>query len=128
MKTLGCGTAKVIREDDLCAMALVGMTPADIAKYYGLTRQGFNKILEKNEKLSDAFHNGLHHILIKAAKVIEEELNEGKKSRLLAATIIMNNRGGWKEARYEKEKQDTIVPVNIYLPDNGRTVQTNEAE
>lgn len=124
MKKKGCGTAKVIDKEDLCAMATAGLTPAQIANYFGLSRQGFNYIIEKNEELKDAFHNGLHHVLVRCVRVLMNKLDQGDT---FAAIYLLNNRFGWVEEKYRKEKEVLDMPtVQIYLPENGRDLVKNE--
>lgn len=119
MKTKGAGTAKIINMDDLRAMATHGMTPKQIADYYNLTRQGFNDILNVNPELKQAFTTGLNHVLVKAVRVLMKKLDADDS---FAAIYLLNNRGGWCEERYRKEKidPDSIPRVTIYLPDNER--------
>lgn len=117
-KTKGCGTAMVVNPVDLEAMATAGMTPADIAKYYGLTRQGMIDVVKRNPELKEAFHNGLHHVLVKCVRVLMNKLEQGDT---FAAIYLLNNRFGWCEERYKKEKEVIDAPrVMIYLPENGR--------
>lgn len=126
MKTKGCGVTKIVNSRDLESMAAAGMTPAEIGRYYNLTRQGMVAVIEKNPELQDAFHNGLHHVLVKCVNVLMDKLDKGE---LLAAIYMLNNRFGWKEAKYEKEKPDMNIPkINIYLPENGRDTQVIDIE
>ena len=117
-KTKGCGIAKIVDPRTLEAMAVAGMTPAEIARYYGLTRQGMVRVIENNPELKDAFHNGKDHIMIKAINVVYNKIDADD---MFAAVYFLNNRCGWKEAKYEKEKPAIDGPrVIIYLPDNQR--------
>ncbi len=117
-KTKGCGTAQMVNVEDLQAMATAGMTPAQIATYYGLTRQGLVKLVEKNSELKDAFHDGLHHVLVKCVRVLMDKLDKGDT---FAAIYLLNNRFGWCEEKYRKEKEVIDMPqVTVYLPDNQR--------
>ena len=100
------------------------MTPAQIAEYYGLTRQGMVKVINNNPQLKEAFDKGLPYVLIKAASVVMHHIEQ---NNLLAAMYLLNNRGGWKEAKYDKEKPDAdIQRVMIYLPENFRDSPDNE--
>lgn len=123
-KTKGCGIASIVDTQTLQSMAAVGMTPAQIAEYYGLTRQGMVKVINNNPELKEAFDKGLPHVLIKAAGVV---IHHMEQKNLLAAMYILNNRGGWKEAKYDKEKPDADIPrIQIYLPENFRDSPDNE--
>ena len=107
-KTKGCGIASIVDTQTLQSMAAVGMTPAQIAEYYGLTRQGMVKVINNNPELKEAFDKGLPHVLIKAAGVVIHHIEQ---KNLLASMYLLNNRGGWKEAKYDKEKRDYIHAV-----------------
>ncbi len=123
-KTKGCGVAKIVDVRTLESMAVAGMTPAQIASYYGLTRQGMVKVIENNPELHDAFHRGKDHITVKAINGLVKKIDEGD---MFAIVYYLNNRCGWKEAKYEKEKPDVDAPrVTIYIPDNGRDKPDNE--
>ncbi len=118
MKTKGCGTAMVVNPVDLEAMATAGMTPAEIARYYGLTRQGMVDVVNRNPELKEAFHNGLHHVLVKCVRVLMDKLDKGDT---FAAIYLLNNKFGWCEEKYKKEKEVIDAPrVMIYLPENNR--------
>lgn len=118
MKTKGCGTAMIVNPVDLEAMATAGMTPAEIAKYYGLTRQGMNDVVNSNPELKEAFHNGLNHVLVKCVRVL---MNKLEQNDTFAAVYLLNNRFKWMEEKYRKEKEVVDAPrVMIYLPENNR--------
>jgi hypothetical protein len=118
MKPLGSGIAKIVNIKDLESMAAAGMTPAQIATYYGVTRQGLVKLVENNPELSEAFHNGLDHVLVKCVNVI---MSKVENNELFAAIYMLNNRFGWMEAKFIKDKVERNNPtVQIFLPDNGR--------
>lgn len=119
MKTKGCGVASIIDMDDLKAMAAHGMSQKEIANYYGLSRQGLVKILSKNPELQQAFSSGLHHIIVKAVRVLMKKI---EAEDTFACVYFLNNRAGWCEERYRKDKvdPDSFPKVNIWLPDNGR--------
>ncbi len=125
MKTKGCGVASIIDLDDLKAMATHGMTQKEIANYYGITRQGLVKILTKNPELQQAFTAGLNHVIVKAVRVLMKKL---EADDTFAAVYLLNNRGGWCEERYRKEKidPDSIPRINVYIPDNGRVEVKND--
>ena len=117
-KTKGCGTAQIVNVEDLQAMATAGMTPAEIARYFGLTRQGLAAMVNQNPELKEAFSNGLHHVLVKCVNVLLSKVEQGDT---FAAIYLLNNRFGWMEAKYRKEKEiKDIQAVTIYLPDNNR--------
>ena len=117
-KTKGCGTATIVNQTDLEAMATAGMTPAQIAAYYNLTRQGMVKVINDNPELKEAFHNGLHHVLVKCVRVLMNKLEQGDT---FAAIYLLNNRFGWCEEKYKKEKEVIDMPkVSVFLPDNER--------
>lgn len=117
-KTKGCGTAQIVNPVDLQAMAAAGMTPAQIANYYNLTRQGMVKVVNDNPELKEAFHNGLDHVLVKCVRVLMDKLDKGDT---FAAIYLLNNRFGWCEEKYRKEKEVIDMPqITVYLPDNQR--------
>lgn len=123
-KTAGCGVAKMVNVEDLQAMAAAGMTPAQIATYYGLTRQGMVRVVEQNPELSQAFHDGLNHVLVKCVRVLMDKLDKGDT---FAAVYLLNNRFGWMEERHRKEKPVIDMPkITIFLPDNQRDPSINE--
>lgn len=123
-KTKGCGTAQMVNVGDLEAMATAGMTPAEIGKYYGLTKQGMVHVVKTNPELAEAFHNGLHHVLVKCVRVLMDKLEQGDT---FAAIYLLNNRFGWCEEKYKKEKPQTDIPsIKIYLPENGRDKRNDE--
>lgn len=124
MKTKGCGTAMVVNPVDLEAMATAGMTPAEIGRYYGLTKQGMVRVVNNNPELKEAFHNGLNHVLVKCVRVLVDKLEKGDT---FAAIYLLNNRFKWCEERFRKEKEVTDQPrVMIYLPENFRDSPDNE--
>ena len=126
MKTKGCGVAASVDVRTLEAMAVAGMTPAEIARYYNITRQGMVKVIENNPELKDAFYRGKDHVTVKAINGLVKKIDEGE---MFAIVYYLNNRCGWKEAKYEKEKPDVNQPsVMIYLPDNGRSSPDNNDE
>lgn len=117
-KTKGCGLAKVINPDDLEAMAIAGFSQAMMSRYYGITRQQLSNIIRDNPQLQDAISNGLENVYIKCVNTIMTKVNEGN---LLAAMYMLNNRFGWMEEKYKKEKPAIDVPsVQIFLPENNR--------
>lgn len=123
-KTKGCGVATIVNPVDLEAMAAAGMTPAQIATYYNLTRQGMVKLISGNAELKEAFHNGLQHVLVKCVRVLMDKLEKGDT---FSAIYLLNNRFGWCEEKYRKEKETIDMPkVTIYLPDNGRDKRDTE--
>lgn len=123
-KTKGCGVASIVNPVDLEAMATAGMTPAQIATYYNLSRQGMVKLISSNAELKEAFHNGLQHVLVKCVRVLMDKLEKGDT---FAAIYLLNNRFGWCEEKYRKEKETIDMPnVTIYLPDNGRDKRDTE--
>ena len=117
-KTKGAGVAKIVNPKDLEAMAAAGMTPIEIAKYYGLTRQGMVKVIERNPELQESFSNGLHIVLLKCVRCLIDKVEKGSS---FEAIYLLNNRFKWMEEKYRKEEKTTDHPVvQIYLPDNNR--------
>jgi len=124
MKTKGCGVAASVDVRTLEAMAVAGMTPAEIARYYNITRQGMVKVIENNPELKDAFYRGKDHVTVKAINGLVKKIDDGD---MFAIVYYLNNRCGWKEAKYEKEKPDVDAHrVTIYLPENNRDKPDNE--
>lgn len=125
MKTKGCGVASIIDLEDLKAMAAHGMTQKEIADYYGITRQGLIKILKNNPKIQQAFNTGLNQVIVKAVRVLMKKI---EAEDTFATVYFLNNRAGWCEERYRKDKvdPDSMPRVNIYLPDNGRVEVKND--
>ncbi|TVR66948.1 MAG: hypothetical protein EA420_01130 [Candidatus Competibacteraceae bacterium] len=118
MKTKGCGWREVIDPADLQAMATAGMTPAQVAAYYGMSRQNLCALLKNHPELDLAFKTGLNKVMIKATRVLMSKL---EKEDVLAAMFLLKCRGGWVEEQHRREKLviDAPRPV-IYLPSNGR--------
>lgn len=115
----GTGLCEVISVTDLEAMATAGMSLADVARYYGCTRQALIKIMKNNPTIGQAFHNGMNHVLVKCVNVL---LSKVEKGDTFATVYILNNRFKWMEEKHKKEKpkENTIPKVNIYLPENNR--------
>ena len=123
-KTKGCGVATIVDPKDLKAMAVSGMSPAQIASYYNLTRQGMVRLINHNAELKAAFKDGLNHVMVKCVRVLMDKLEKGDT---FAAIYLLNNRCGWIEAKYQREKEVTDMPrVQVYLPDNQRDSVKNE--
>lgn len=124
MKTKGCGIATIVDKEDLRAMAVAGMSPAQIASYYNLTKQGMVKLIKNNEELQSAFKDGLNHVMLRCVRTLMDKVEKGDT---FAAIYILNNRCGWVEEKYRREKEVLDMPtVQIYLPDNGRDSVKNE--
>lgn len=118
MKTVGCGLSEMINAEDLEAMASCGMSPAQVAEFYGCSRQNLVNIMKQNPHLKHAFDSGRDKVMIKAVRVI---MNKLEKNDMLAAMFFLKCRCGWVEEGNRKEREIKDIPqVSIYIPHNGR--------
>ena len=118
-KIKGCGLAEMINADDLEAMASCGMTPAQVADFYGCSRQNLVNIMKQNPHLKHAFDSGLQKVMIKAVRVLMNKLD---KDDTLAAMFFLKCRCGWVEEANRKEREIKDIPqVRIFLPHNDRS-------
>lgn len=125
MKTVGSGLAQMINAEDLEAMASCGMTPAQVAEFYGCSRQNLVNILKQNPQLNHAFDSGLKRVMIKAVRVLMNKLD---KDDTLAAMFFLKCRCGWVEEANKKDRDTKEVQqVSIYLPFNGRDALPDNA-
>ena len=118
MKTVGCGLAEMINAEDLEAMASCGMSPAQVAEFYGCSRQNLVNIMKQNPHLQHAFDSGRDKVMIKAVRVI---MNKLEKNDMLAAMFFLKCRCGWVEEGNKKDRDTKeIQQVSIYIPHNSR--------
>ena len=119
MATKGERIQQIVDKEDLRAMATAGMTPAQVATYFGMSRPNFLRLMKENLELKEAFQEGLQHVIIKATRVLMNRLDNND---LIAALFVLKARAGWIEQQYVKEKPDTSNAPNVvvYLPENHR--------
>lgn len=106
-------------------MATLGMDQGQIAGFWGLKKSRFLELCEEYPELEEVYLMGMTAGIANAAQALEEMVKEKQMVPVLFRLKV----GGFieKEKLIGKQQDEELrAKVNVYLPDNGREMTTED--